>query len=88
MFIPKISKDWNKVHWYECGWYLVCPKSKILHSEFEMRNHLEPVFVSPIVKEDFSRSAPIKGKKKNSTQVPEQSNDNGLMNDEPYGKKL
>ena len=40
------------------------------------------------VDEDFPRSAPIKGKRKSITQVPEQSKDNGILNDEPSGKKL
>ena len=88
MFTPEICKDWNEVHWYECGWYLDCPKSKTPHSELELRNHLEPAFVPPTVEEDFPRSAPIKGKRKNSVQVPEKSKDNDPMNDEPSSKKL
>ncbi len=40
------------------------------------------------MEEDFPRSAPIKGKRKSTTQVPEQSKDNGILNDEPSGKKL
>jgi hypothetical protein len=88
MFTPEMCKDWNEVHWYECGWYLDCPKSKTPHSELELRNRLEPSFVPPTVEEDFPRSAPIKGKRKSTTQVPEQSKDNGILNDEPSGKKL
>ena len=67
MFTLEICKDWNKVHWYECGWYLDCPKSKIPHSEFKLRNRLEPAFVPPTVEEDFRRSAPIKSKMKSNT---------------------
>ena len=40
------------------------------------------------MEEEFSRSALIKNKRNNSTQVPEKSKDNGSMNDEPSGKKL
>ena len=38
--------------------------------------------------EEFPRSASIKGKRKNSTQECEQSKDNGIMNDEHFGKKF
>ena len=87
-FTPEICKDWNEVHWYQCGWYLDCPKSKTPHSELEWRNHLGPTFVQSIVEVDFPRSTPIKGKRKNNIQMPEQSKDNSVMNDEPSGKKL
>ena len=88
MFTPEICKDWNEVHCYECGWYLDCPKNKTLHSKLELHNRLEPKFVPPTVDEDFPRSAPIKGKRKITTQVPEQSKDNDILTDEPSGKKL
>ena len=65
-----------------------CSKSKTPHSELELRNRLEPAFVPPTVDEDFPRSAPTKGKRKSITQVPEQSIDNGILNDEPSGKKF
>jgi hypothetical protein len=70
MFIPEICKDWNKVHWYECGWYLDCPISKTPHSKLELRNRLEPTFVAHIVEEDLPRNAPTKDKRKNISQVP------------------
>ena len=38
---------------------------KTPHSKLELRNRLEPTFISPIVEEDFSRNAPTKGKRKN-----------------------
>ena len=88
MFSPEICKDWNEVHWYECGWYLDCPKSKTSHSKLELRNHFEPAFVPPTGEEDFPRSALIKGKRKNSVQVLEQSKNNGPINDESSSKKL
>jgi hypothetical protein len=88
MFTPEICKDWNEVHWYECGWYLDCPISKTPHSELELRNRLEPAFVAPIVEEDLPRSAPTKGKRKNISQVLEQSQDHDIFNDQPSSKKL
>ena len=57
----------------------------IPYSELELRNQLELAFVSPTMEEYFPRSASIKGKRKNITQVPEQSKDNGLMNYEYFG---
>ena len=65
-----------------------CPKSKTPHSVLELHNRLEPAFVPPTVEEDFLRSTSIKGKTKSTTQVPEQSKDNGILYDEPSGKKL
>ena len=62
--------------------------NKTPHSELELRNRLKPVFVSPIVKEDVPRRAPSKGKRKNNSQVPEQSQDNDIFNDQPSSKKL
>ena len=71
MFIPKICKVWDEVHWYESGLYLDCVMNKIPHSELELRNRLEPPFVSPIVEEDLLRSAPTKNTRKNIFQVHE-----------------
>ena len=88
MLILEMCKNWKEVHWYECGWYLDCPKIKTPHSELELCNRLEPPFVPPTVEEDFPRSVPIKSKRKNTTQVSEQSKDNGILNDEPSCKKL
>ena len=65
MFTPEICKDWNEAHWYECGWYLDCPMNKIPLSELELRNRLEPIFVSPIVEEDLPRCTLAKDKRKN-----------------------
>ena len=51
-------------------------------------NRLEPTFVSHIVEENVPRSAPTKGKRKNISQVPEQSQDHDIFNDQPSSKKL
>ena len=58
------------------------------HSKLEMRNRLEPAFVSPLVEEDFPRNAPTKDKRKNIFQVHEKSADNDIDNDQPSRKKL
>ena len=67
---------------------LDCFKNKTPHSELKLHNYLEPTFVPPTVQDDFPYSAPIKGKRTNSTHVPEQYKDNGLMNDELLRKYL
>ena len=61
---------------------------KTPHSKLELHNRLEPAFVSPIVEENFPRSAPTKGKRKNIFQVHEKSEDNDIVNDQPSSKKL
>ena len=60
---------------------------KTLHSKLELRNRLKSSFVSPIVEEDFPRSAPTKGKRNNMFQVYEKSEDNDIVNDQPTSKK-
>ena len=39
MYTSKICEDRDEVHWYDCEWYLNCPKTKIPHSELELRNN-------------------------------------------------
>ena len=82
MFTPEICKDWNEAHWYKCGWYLDCLMSKTPYSELKLRNRFEPTFVSPIVEEDLPRSAPAKGKRKNISQMLEQSQDHDMNLDD------
>ena len=40
------------------------------------------------MEENVPRSAPTKGKRKNISQVPEQSQDHDIFNDQPSSKKL
>ena len=61
---------------------------KTPHSKLELHNRLEPAFVSPIVEENFPRSAPTKGKRKNIFQVHEKSEDNDIVIDQHSSKKL
>ena len=87
MFTHEICKHWDEVHWYECGWYLDCPKSKTPHSELELRNRLEPTFVSPTVEEELPYTEPTKGKRKKIAQVSGQFKDNVIEIGEPFSKK-
>ena len=87
IFSPEIRKQWDEVHWYECGWYSDCPPNKTPHSELELRDRLEPTFVFSILDQNLPYTKPTRGKRKKITQVCTHSKENDIMSGEPFTKK-
>lgn len=54
IFIIEICKHWDEVHWYEKGWYLVCPKKKTIYSKIKSCNYLQFTFIPSTMKENLS----------------------------------
>ena len=47
MFTPAIKKNWDRIHFQQCGWYLDCPFKKPPPFDIALRDSIQPLLPSP-----------------------------------------
>ena len=48
MFTPAIIKNWDPIHFQQCGWYLDCPFKKPPPFDIALRDSIQPLLSSPV----------------------------------------